>query len=126
MRCKPLGSWLQRIPGAKTSVKAQIDAIAARALAAHFEERYPGYPLLAEITKHNLDGTGAGRDLTNRYAPPTALGTKVLTSLGSIDMNGQIVTDGEFAKALLGAARRRRREGAQPCRNARPSGTPAC
>ena len=34
---------------------------------------------------------------------PTALGAKVLTSLGLADMNGQIVTDGEFAKALLGA-----------------------
>ena len=34
---------------------------------------------------------------------PTALGTKVLTSLGLADMNGQIVTDGEFAKGLVTA-----------------------
>ena len=86
-------------------MKAQIDAIAARALEPHFEERYPGYPsFAAEITKQSFDGTvqaAAISQVATRRS--TALGTKVLTSLGLANMNGQIVTDGEFAKALLGA-----------------------
>ena len=101
---KPLGTWLQQIPGAKTSVKAQIDAIAARALEPHFEERYPGYPAFsAEITKQSFDGTVQAAISQVATRRSTALGTKVLTSLGLADMNGQIVTDGEFAKALLAA-----------------------
>ena len=96
---KALGTWLQQIPGAKTSVKAQIDAIAARALEPHFDERYPGYPAFsAEITKQSFDGTVQAAISQVATRRPTALGTKVLTSLGLADMNGQIVTDGEFAK----------------------------
>ncbi|MFN2469626.1 MAG: DUF6079 family protein [Gaiellaceae bacterium] len=99
---KPLGTWLQQIPGAKTSVKAQIDAIAARALEPHFEERYPGYPAFsAEITKQSFDGTVQAAISQVATRRSTALGTKVLTSLGLADMKGQIVTDGEFAKAVL-------------------------
>ena len=101
---KALGTWLQQIPGAKTSVKAQIDAIAARALEPHFDERYPGYPAFsAEITKQSFDGTVQAAISQVATRRPTALGTKVLTSLALADMNGQIVTDGEFAKALLTA-----------------------
>ncbi|MEJ7784641.1 MAG: DUF6079 family protein [Solirubrobacteraceae bacterium] len=99
---KPLGTWLQQIPGAKTSVKAQIDAIAARALEPHFDARYPGYPAFsAEITRQSFDGTvqAAISQIATRRS--TALGTKVLTSLQLVDMNGQIVTDGAFAEALL-------------------------
>jgi Family of unknown function (DUF6079) len=101
---KPLGTWLQQIPGARTSVKAQIDAIGARALEPHFDARYPGYPAFsAEITKQSFDGTlqAAIAQVATRRA--TALGTKVLTSLALADMNGQIVTDGEFATMLIGA-----------------------
>lgn len=101
---KPLGTWLQQIPGAKTSVKAQIDAIAARALEPHFEERYPGYPSFsAEITKQSFDGTVQAAIAQVATRRSTALGTKVLTSLGLADMSGQIVTDGEFADALITA-----------------------
>jgi hypothetical protein len=101
---KPLGTWLQQIPGAKTSVKAQIDAIAARALEPHFAERYPGYPTFsAEITKQSFDGTVQAAIAQVATRRSTALGTKVLTSLGLADISGQIVIDGEFAVALLTA-----------------------
>src|SRR4051794_18612860 len=101
---KPLGTWLQQIPGAKTSVKAQIDAIAARALEPHFDERYPGYPTFsAEITKQSFDGTVQAAIAQIASSRSTVLGTKVLTSLGLADLNGQIVTNGELAKTLLTA-----------------------
>jgi hypothetical protein len=101
---KPLGTWLQQIPGAKTTVKAQIDAITARALEPHFDARYPGYPAFsAEITRQSFDGTVQAAIAQVATHRSTNLGTKVLSSLGLIDLNGQIVTDGEFAKALMSA-----------------------
>lgn len=99
---KPLGTWLQQIPGGKTSVKAQIDAIAARALEPHFEQRYHGYPSFsAEITRQSFDGTVQAAIAQIATRRSTALGSKVLTSLGLLDINDQIVTDGELAEALL-------------------------
>lgn len=101
---KPLGTWLQQIPGAKSSVKAQIDAIAARALEPHFEARYPGYPVFAaEITRGSFEGTvqAAIAQIVTRRA--TALGSKILGSLRLVDVNGNVVIDGEFATQLLEA-----------------------
>jgi hypothetical protein len=98
---KPLGTWLQQIPNAGTTVKAQMDAIAARALEPHFEERYPRYPTFAaQITGQSFDGTVQAA-ITQIATRPTALGSKVLSSLGLIDLDGNIQSDGEFAQALI-------------------------
>lgn len=100
---KPLGTWLQQIPNAGTTVKAQMDAIAARALEPHFEERYPGYPTFAaQITSQSFDGTVQAA-ITQIATRPTALGTKVLSSLRLVDLDGNIECDGEFAQALIAA-----------------------
>jgi hypothetical protein len=100
---KALGAWPHQLPGGSASVKAQIDAVAARALEPHFDLRYPGYPVFTvEITRESLDGAvqAAISQIASRRA--TALGTKVLRSLELVDHEGRMVTGGEFAAALEG------------------------
>jgi hypothetical protein len=99
---KPLGAWLQGVAGTRSTVKAQIDAIAAAVLAPHFEARYPNYPsFTVEITRDTLEITvqqAIAQIVTRRT---TTLGTKVLASLGLIDGDGVVVTDGAYAQNLL-------------------------
>jgi hypothetical protein len=55
---KPLGQWLGATEGPAKSIKSQVDAIAAEALAPHFDARYPGYPIFrVEVTRANLPET---------------------------------------------------------------------
>ncbi len=99
---KPLASWLASAQGPRSTVKEQIDTIAASVLANHFEGRYPGYPTfgvqvtrenLAETVKQSLSQVVSGR--------PNALGGKVLAALNLVDVQGSLVDDGPFAAHLL-------------------------
>ncbi len=99
---KPLGSWLREVPGAKNTVKDQIDAIAATVLAARFEERYPGYPsFTAEITQHTREVSVQHAISQVATRRTTTLGTRVLESLDLIDGDGLVVVDGLYAQSLL-------------------------
>jgi hypothetical protein len=98
---KPLGQWLAAVPGTRASLKEQLDAIAASALASHFSARYPGYPVFKdEITVANL--------LTNAQAAlrmlamggESAMARTVLDSLELRDIDGKIVDNGTYATAL--------------------------
>ena len=98
---KPLASWLAGAQGPRSTVKEQIDTIAASVLAPHFEDRYPGYPPfgvqvtanLAETVKQALVQVVTGR--------PNALGGKVLAALNLVDVLGNLVDDGPFASHLI-------------------------
>jgi hypothetical protein len=99
---KPLGAWLQGVAGARSTVKAQIDAIAAAVLESHFEARYPDYPsFTVEITLDNFEITVQQAIAQIATRRTTTLGTKVLASLGLIDGDGTVVTDGAYAQNLL-------------------------
>lgn len=98
---QPLKAWLGGSVGPRGTVKDQVDSIAAKALAPHFEARYPGYPkFAAEITKANLQETARQALAHIATGRRTDLSTKVLQSLGLIDVHGNFVESGEYAKAL--------------------------
>jgi len=97
-----LHHWLDVVQGPRGTVKEQVDTIAARALAPHFEARYPGYPRFgAEITRANLEETV--RQVLAHVATGrrTELSSRVLASLGLLDPHGQFVESGEYAATLL-------------------------
>jgi hypothetical protein len=99
---QPLKAWLSGSTGPRATVKDQVDSIAAKALALHFEARYPGYPkFAAEITKSNLQETARQALAHIATGRRTDLSNKVLQSLGVIDVHGNFVESGEYAQALL-------------------------
>jgi hypothetical protein len=100
---RPLGDWLPTAgSGPRRSVKDQVDAIAAGALAVQFDSRYPGYPKFeAMITRANLGETlkaAVNQVVTGRA---TLLSGQVLLSLSLADLDGRLTDTGPFAKALL-------------------------
>ncbi|HXF74373.1 MAG TPA: DUF6079 family protein [Actinomycetota bacterium] len=99
---EPLKAWLGAAQGPRATVKEQVDAIAAQALAPHFEARYPGYLRFgAEITRANLEET-ARQALTHvATGRRTDMSSRVLQSLGLLDVQGDFVETGEYATALL-------------------------
>jgi hypothetical protein len=99
---KPLASWLAAAQGPRSTVKEQIDTIAASVLTSHFETRYPGYPDFGvQVTRSNLGETVKQALLQISTGRPNALGGKVLSALNLIDVHGNIVDDGPFATHLL-------------------------
>lgn len=102
---KPLGQWLSSAAdGPVKSIKAQVDAIAASELAAHFEARYPGYPTFrVEITRTNLAETARQAISQIASSRQTTLGTRALTALELLDAEGALRDDGPYARVLLEA-----------------------
>lgn len=99
---KPLGVWASAIPGAKSSVKEQVDAIAAAVLADHFDQRYPGYPTFgATVTSANLGETVKQAIAQIVNGRPTTLGTKALAALGLVNLDNELLDTGDYARALL-------------------------
>jgi hypothetical protein len=99
---EPLQAWLGTVQGPRTTVKEQVDTIAARALAPHFEARYPGYPSFGvEVTRANLEETARQALAHVAAGRRTELSSKVLASLGLLDVQGGFVDTGEYAQALL-------------------------
>jgi hypothetical protein len=99
---KPLASWLAGAQGPRSTVKEQIDTIAASVLAAHFDSRYPGYPTFGvQVTRSNLADTVKQALLQVSTGRPNALGGKVLAALNLVDVHGNLIDDGPFASHML-------------------------
>ena len=98
----PVATMLASSQGSRATVKEQIDTIAAAALAAHFEDRYPDYPPFGvQVTRANLAENvrqALQQVVTTR---PNLLGSKVLAALGLVDVHGNLVADGVLAARLL-------------------------
>jgi hypothetical protein len=100
---KPLGVWLAEVPGARSRVRDQIDAVAAETLRDHFAARYPGYPRFSRrITPSTLDTDVrlALSQISTRR--PTGAGTAILESLELLAINGaDLRADGTYAAELI-------------------------
>jgi hypothetical protein len=102
--CKRLGQWLSASEGPAKSVKAQVDVIAAGALASNFDARYPGYPAFrVEVTRANLAETARQAIAQMVTGRQTVLGTRALTALEVLDAEGNLRDDGQYAQDLLSA-----------------------
>ncbi|MDP3984519.1 MAG: DUF6079 family protein, partial [Acidimicrobiia bacterium] len=102
---RTLGQWLSASLGSRTSVKEQVDSIAAAALSDHFESRYPGYPrfdVSAPIGKGNL-GESVKQALSQIGGRKTLLGTAILRSLDLLSSEDSLTNGGTFAGALEAA-----------------------
>jgi hypothetical protein len=92
---------LANAPGARASLKEQLDSIAASALAPHFDARYPGYPVFRdEITVANLPTNALAALRMLASGADSAMARNVLDSLRLRDIDGAIVDNGTFATAL--------------------------
>jgi hypothetical protein len=102
---KLLGTWLAAVPGERSKVREQIDAVASAALANHFEGRYPGYPRFTRrITPSTLEADV--RVVLTQIASrrPTGAGTAILEALELLALNGtDLRSDGTYASALISA-----------------------
>jgi Family of unknown function (DUF6079) len=100
---KPFGTWLATVPGERSKVQDQIDAVASTALADHFASRHPGYPRFSRrITPSTLeaDVRVALTQIASRR--PTGAGTAMLESLELLAPNGaELRADGTYAAELL-------------------------
>lgn len=107
---EPLGVWLGRVSGDRTTVRDQIDAVAAAALRPHFVERYPGYPRFTKRITPSTFETDVKVALTQiSTGRTTAAGSAILEALevaaraGTLSDPGGLRADGRFATALLAA-----------------------
>ena len=99
---KPLATWLGAAQGGRATVKDQVDTIAAKSLAGHFETRYPDYPRFsADITRANLPETVRQALLHVASGRKSDLSARVLMSLELFDAQGAFTSDGRFASTLL-------------------------
>lgn len=100
---KSLGAWLAVIPGERSKVQDQIDAVASTALSDHFAARYPGYPHFSRrITPSTLeaDVRVALTQIASRR--PTNAGTAILQALELlVDSGTDLRSDGTYATELL-------------------------
>lgn len=99
---QPVATGLALSQEPMAAVKEQADGIAAAVLEPHFEDRYPGYPPFGvRVTQTNLVETvrqALAQVVTTR---PNQLGSKVLTALGLLDLQGNLVATGPHAAHLL-------------------------
>lgn len=102
---KPLGTWLAAVPGERSKVQEQIDAVASAALGGHFDARYPGYPRFSRrITPSTLDADVRVALTQIATRRPTGAGTAILEALELVAINGtDLRADGTYATALLEA-----------------------
>ncbi len=99
---KPLGSWLSAVPGDRTRVSDQINAVASAALVPHFAERYPGYPRFSRRVTPSSIETDVRVALTQiATSRPTTAGTAFLEALELVGLEGgDLRADGTFATHL--------------------------
>ena len=100
---KPLGAWLATVPGERSKIQEQINAVASAALNDYFAIRYPGYPRFSRrITPSTLEAD-VRVSLTQIAARrPTAAGTAILEALGLLAVNGtDLRSDGTYAAELI-------------------------
>jgi hypothetical protein len=102
---RPLGSWLAAVPGERTKVQDQIDAVASAALSDHFTTRYPGYPRFSRrITPSTLEADVRVALTQIATRRPTGAGTAILEALELVSLNGtDLRADGTYAANLLEA-----------------------
>jgi hypothetical protein len=104
---KALGTWLATVPGERSKVQEQIDAVASAALGDHFASRYPGYPRFSRrITPSTLeaDVRVALTQIASRR--PTQAGTAMLQALELVAANGtDLRPDGTYAAELVAKLR---------------------
>jgi hypothetical protein len=99
---KPLASWLAGAQGPRSTVKEQIDTVAASVITDHFGDRYPGYPDFGvQVTQANLGESVKQALIQISTGRTNALGSKVLSALNLVDVQNNIVDDGPFAAHLL-------------------------
>ncbi len=101
---KPLGTWLAADPwrqdfrqGADRRDRRARSRTTLRGTLSSLSR------VRSEITNQTFDETVQAAIAQIATERATAVGTKVLTSLSLLDRNGHIVTEGEFANALLAA-----------------------
>jgi Family of unknown function (DUF6079) len=102
---KPLGSWLATVPGERSKVQDQIDAVSSSALSDHFKSRYPGYPRFSRrMTRSTLDADVRVALTQIATRRPTAAGTAILEALELVGVNASdLRADGTYAAELLAA-----------------------
>jgi len=100
---KTLGAWLGGVPGERSRVQDQIDAVASAALGDHFTVRYPGYPRFSRrITPSTLEADVRVALTQIAARRPTGAGTAILEALELLAINGtDLRADGSYAAALL-------------------------
>lgn len=100
---KPLSVWLASARGPRSTVREQVDTVAAAILEGHFSARYPGYPEFGvRVTRENLEATARTALVQIATQRSTTAGTKVLESLELMRLDEAGVRDGgRYAKALL-------------------------
>lgn len=99
---RPLGKWLSTAPGARASVKDQVDSIASAALADHFSVRYPGYPTFQASVPigHSNLGESVKQALSQIAGRKTQLGSAMLSSLELVESDGSLTNAGTYARTL--------------------------
>ena len=103
----PVGSSPGSVTGPGASVKERIDGLAAAALAAHFEDRYPGYPPFGvQVTRDSIARTVRQALLQIVGNRPNELGSRVLAALGLLDVQGTLAAAGPYADHLLAQVER--------------------
>ena len=101
---KPLGAWLATVPGERSKVQEQIDAVASTALDDHFASRYPGYPRFSRrITPFHPRSRRPGRPHPDRHPPANRLPAPPSSKLSnSLAINGtDLRSDGTYAADLI-------------------------
>jgi len=100
---KPLGAWLATVPGERSKVQEQINAVASTALNDHFASRYPGYPRFSRrITPSTLEADVRVSLTQIATRRPTAAGTAILEALKLLAMDGtDLRSDGSYAAELI-------------------------
>jgi hypothetical protein len=100
---RTLGSWLATVPGERTKVQEQIDAVASAALSDHFASRYPEYPRFSRrITPSTLEADVRVSITQIATRRPTAAGTAILAALELLATEGtDLRFDGTYGAALI-------------------------
>lgn len=100
---RTLAHWLKLVEGERATVAQQLRSVSSHILSAHFDARFPGYPIFGvEVTPANLDSAvhSALTHLSDTSRATTA-SRKLLASFGLLGDDDAIRSDGEFATALL-------------------------
>lgn len=100
---KPLGTWLAAVPGERSKVQEQIDAVSSAVLNGHFAIRYPGYPRFSRrVTPSTLEADVRVALTQIATRRPTAAGTAVLQALELQSATGpELRSDGTYASNLI-------------------------
>jgi hypothetical protein len=100
---KSLGTWLATVPGERSKVQEQINAVASTALNNHFSIRYPGYPRFSRrITPSTLEADVRVTLTQIASRRPTTAGTAILEALElQAADSSELRSDGRYAAKLI-------------------------